>query len=107
MTQDQLEEDGRIARALTAHAPPPLDAMFRIAVLERRERQRYRRRSRRLLAWSSALAALWVIGFNLGVGVFAAGVMAILVASLVGSCLVAIPVAIQLLRRLAHPAATK
>ena len=50
--------DARIGDLLRADAPPERDAFFRIALLERRERQRYRRRTRTLLIGATLLGLL-------------------------------------------------
>jgi len=50
--------DERIATALQHDAPPPRDPMFRIQLLERRERQRFRRRALQALAGGVAVLAV-------------------------------------------------
>lgn len=55
MTQDSDEELGRLLRA---DAPAERDPMFRIRLLERRARKRYRRRSHLLLGVTTALMVI-------------------------------------------------
>ena len=50
--------DARLTAALQADAPPTRDAMFRLNVLVRLERARFRRRTARVLIAAAALAAL-------------------------------------------------
>jgi hypothetical protein len=63
MTQDA---DQRIADLLREGAPPARDPMFRVAVLGRLERAKYRRRTLALLAGALALAAVAVLGAGVG-----------------------------------------
>jgi hypothetical protein len=50
--------DARIGDLLRTDAPPERDALFRIGLLERRERQRYRSRTRTLLIGATLLGLL-------------------------------------------------
>ena len=56
---NQLDE--RLGQLLRQGAPPERDPMFRIALLERRERQRYQRRQWTVLAGAALLGVLFVI----------------------------------------------
>lgn len=53
-----MDQDEKLRRLLRADAPPERDPHFRIALLERRTRQRYQRRQRILLAGTIVLAVL-------------------------------------------------
>jgi hypothetical protein len=55
------ELDERLGQLLRQDAPPVRDPMFRIALLERRERQRYQRRQRMVLASAAVLAVLFAV----------------------------------------------
>ena len=70
------DEDEHIANLLRAAAPPARDAIFRLGVLERRERQRFQRRSLLLLA--AALASVLCFWIGLGAGAGLAGTAMIL-----------------------------
>lgn len=50
--------DEELGRLLRADAPPERDALFRIQVLERRERHRYRRLAMKRLVVTAALITL-------------------------------------------------
>ena len=55
--------DEALAGLLLAGAPPERDPFFRIALIERRTRQRYRQRQRMLLAIAAVAALLPVLAF--------------------------------------------
>jgi hypothetical protein len=92
-------EDDKLGQLLRSDAPSTRDAMFRLSVLERRERQRYERRSVILLAAAATAAIVLWIGFLLA-GPLATFLIALLCASLAGACFISVPGALQLLRRL-------
>lgn len=54
--EDQLDE--KLSRLLRADATPERDARFRIGLIERRERARYQRHQRKLLALALLVALL-------------------------------------------------
>lgn len=58
--------DERITGALQQDAPPPRDPAFRFQVLERRERERFRRRG--WLAIAGGIGVLAVSGLTIGAG---------------------------------------
>jgi hypothetical protein len=60
-----MDQDQKLARLLRADAPPERDPHFRIALLERRTRQRYQRRQRVLIMGSIMLAVLGVLALKL------------------------------------------
>ena len=53
--------DTQLGQLLRQDAPPERDPAFRIALLERRERQRYQRRQRLVLAFGAMLAVLFAV----------------------------------------------
>ena len=59
-------EDERLGALLRQDAPPALDPMFRMKVLERREKMRFRRHSLLLAALALALAVVAWIGISAG-----------------------------------------
>ena len=59
-----MQEDEKLRQWLCADAPAARDAHFRIAVLERRTRQRYQRRQRLLLAGTVVLAVVGSIALH-------------------------------------------
>lgn len=95
MTPDENEH---IANLLRAAAPPVRDPMFRLRVLERRERQHFQRRSLLLLAAALASVLCFWIGLRAEAGL--AGTAAILVAcaALVVSYFLYAPAVKQLIR---------
>lgn len=62
--------DDRLGQLLRQDAPPERDPAFRVGLLERRERQRYKRRQRWVLASATLLAVLLalVVGLSQGLG---------------------------------------
>jgi hypothetical protein len=59
-----MDLDERIATVLRENAPPQRDAMFRIAVLERLERQRFKRRLSLLAVAAAAVVVLVSLGYG-------------------------------------------
>ena len=59
-----MDIDERIATILRANAPPRRDVRFRVAVLERLERQRFKRRLLVLAAAAVAVVTLVSIGYG-------------------------------------------
>jgi hypothetical protein len=53
------DEERRLARFLRQNEPPERDPLFRVKVLERRERQWFRRRVATMLAALLAAGAIW------------------------------------------------
>jgi hypothetical protein len=93
---DELDE--RIAALLNEGAPPKSDPVFRIKVLERRERQRFQRKSISLAAFVAALLAS--IGAARGVGANLAEVAAVVLLCVsLGALVVYAPVVTRILRR--------
>ena len=65
--------DQRIADALRHDAPPPRDPAFRLQLLERRERQRFRRRSLSSLVAAIVVAAVSALAVSTGGASYTAG----------------------------------
>jgi hypothetical protein len=66
--------DARLTAALQADAPPARDPVFRVEVLVRLERTRFRRRLGRVLAVAGALAVVAAVNTPvIGAGIAAAG----------------------------------
>ena len=97
MTQDQEE---RLGRLLREDAPPKRDPLFRLGVLERREHQRFQRRSLALLAAAASLALIFWIGFNAGAGLLATLVVALFCAAVAVSYFLSMRGVTELWRRL-------
>jgi hypothetical protein len=97
MTQDQEETLGRLLRD---DAPPERDALFRFGVFERRERQRFQRRSLALLAAAAGFAVIFWLGFNAGAGLLVTAVIAVFCAAFAVSYVLSMRGVAQLLRRL-------
>ncbi len=96
MTHDP---DQRIADLLRADAPAERDPLFRVAVLHRLEREKYRRQIVSLIACGAVLAALAVGGAAVG-GAARETVIALLVAgALAAVYFVVAPTLTQLLAR--------
>lgn len=101
--QDQ-QQDSRIADLLQADlrrdAPAERDPLFRVAVLGRLERTKYRRRLHALLACAAVLAVIAAIGLSVG-GAVREGTSALLIAAaLAAAYFVVAPILTRLLARL-------
>lgn len=59
-------EDEQLRHLLQRNAPPERDPLFRIKVLERRERQRFRRHVALLLSAILAIVAILALGASVG-----------------------------------------
>jgi amino acid permease len=92
-------DDEKLGELLRSDAPPTRDAMFRLSVLERRERQRYQRKSVILAASAIMLAVVLWVGFNAADRIATFFVAALCIA-LAGACVLSVPGVLQLVRRL-------
>jgi peptidoglycan/LPS O-acetylase OafA/YrhL len=83
------DRDEALARLLLEGAPPERDPFFRIALIERRTRQRYRQRQRTLLVIAAVAALLPALAFaaiqSLGVALLPATLAVIFGAGLVAA----------------------
>jgi hypothetical protein len=68
-----MNVDERITAALQHDAPPPRDPLFRIQLLERREQQRFRRRSLQTLAGTAAVLVVSALTVSAGSMAYVAG----------------------------------
>ena len=93
---DELDE--RIAALLNEGAPPKGDPVFRIKVLERRERQRFQRKSISLAVFVAALLASIGAARGVGANLAEAAAVVLLCVSL-GALVVYAPVVTRILRR--------
>jgi hypothetical protein len=96
MTHDP---DKRLAELLSKDAPPARDALFRVQVLARLEREKYRRRLAAMIACAVVFAAVAAVGASVG-GTTREGAAALLVGvALTVAYFVAAPTLAQLLAR--------
>lgn len=95
---DDLDE--RLGGWLRADAPPERDPLFRVALIERRERQRFRRRSRALLSAAAASAVLPAVAFTVAPDPFAAGLIAALCMALIAAALLSARGVVRVMRLL-------
>ena len=93
-----IDLDERIAALLNESAPPQSDPIFRIQVLERRERQRFRRKSVSLaIAAAALIASVW--GARGAGASIAEGASILLLCAALGAWFVYAPVVTHVLRR--------
>ena len=91
--------DERITTALQHDAPPPRDPLFRIQLLERRERQRFRRRTQQALAGGAAVLIVSALTVSAGSMAYVAGSVLLFALVLVTGAVV-MPEFGRLIRRL-------
>jgi hypothetical protein len=96
MMQDQ---DERFAELLCEDAPAERDALFRISVLERRERVRFQRRSRVLFMAAVVVAFIFGVGFGIGADLFMTTLVALLIAGLTAAFLLSVPGVMEMKHR--------
>jgi hypothetical protein len=94
----KTEIDERIARLLNADAPPERDPVFRIKVLERRERRRFHRQALALVFAALVLIAIAWSSYRAGAEIAEAASVALLCGALAGA-LVYLPVVAHVLRQ--------
>jgi hypothetical protein len=97
MTQ---EVDEKLGTLLRAGAPPERDPLFRIRVLERRESDRFRQRSRGLIAGAVGAVLIHVIALALAPNVLVAGISAVLCLVVVAAAAISFRAAAQAVRSL-------
>ena len=97
MTEGLDEKLGRLPRA---DAPPERDPLFRIRVLERRERQRFQHRSQMLLAAAVVVAVFPALILTLGTSLIAPGLIAAFCIAVIAAGLFSIRGVLQVVRRL-------
>jgi hypothetical protein len=92
--------DERITAALRHDAPPLRDPLFRIQLLERAERQRFRRRTQQALAGGAAVVAVSALTVGAGGEAYTAGGVLLFALVLVTGAVVVLPEFGRLIRRL-------
>jgi hypothetical protein len=92
--------DERITAALQHDAAPPRDPVFRLRVLERREQQRFRRRSLHALAAGAAVAVIAALAVSGGAQEYTAGIVLLCALVLTTGGVVYLPEFGRLIRRL-------
>ncbi len=97
MTHDS---DQRIADLLREDAPAERDPMFRVGVLDRLERAKYRRRLTTVIACAVALAAIALLGVSVGGAVRETTSVLLVVVALATAYFVVAPAVMSLLARL-------
>jgi hypothetical protein len=94
------DADERLAAALRHDAPPPRDARFRLQVIERRERRRFRRRAVGSLTAVTGVAVTSVLAVGAGADAYGAGSVLLFALVLVSAAVVHLPAFGRLLRGL-------
>jgi hypothetical protein len=92
--------DERIATALQHDAPPPRDPIFRLQVLERRERQQFRHRALQGLAALATVGGVSTLTAAAGGEGYIAGSVLLFALALVMAAVVYLPVFGRLVRQL-------
>jgi hypothetical protein len=92
--------DQRITEALQLDAPPLRDPVFRLQVLERRERQRFRRRALHALAAGAAVAVVSALTMSASGEAYTAGSVLLFALALITGAVVYLPEFGRLIRRL-------
>lgn len=92
--------DQRITAALQHDAPPPRDPVFRLQVLERRERQRFRRRGLHALTAGAAVAVVSALTVRASGEAYTAGSVLLFALVLITGAVVYLPEFGRLIRRL-------
>ena len=91
--------DDRITAALQHDAPPPRDPVFRIQLLERRERQRFRRQIQQAVAGGAAVLIVSALTVSAGSMAYVAGSVLLFALVLITGAVV-LPAFGRLIRRL-------
>lgn len=101
------DQDERFGRLLRGDAPPECDALFRISVLERRERVRFQQRSLVMVVAAAAVAVIFGLGFGMGLDLLATTAVAFVVAGLAAAFVLSIPGVIEIRRLLGSRKSTE
>ena len=96
------EKDDRLTQRLQQMAPPPRDPLFRVKVLERRERQQFRTRVAILLSLILALGTALVMSAGASDGVSELARTIVLGVGLVTGVAIYVFAVARLLRRLVN-----
>jgi hypothetical protein len=92
--------DDRITTALRHEAPPLRDPVFRLRVLERRERQRFRRRAAHTCAAMAVVAIVSALTATTGGEAYSAGSVVMFALALTTGAVIYLPDFGRLIRRL-------
>jgi hypothetical protein len=92
--------DERITTALQHNAPPPRDPVFRLQMLERRERQQFRRRAVTALTSAGAVAITSALAVRAGGEAYTAGSVLLFALVLITAVVIHMPEFGRLLRPL-------
>jgi hypothetical protein len=92
------ENDERLTQLLLRNAPPLRDPLFRVQVLERRERQRFRRSVLQLLGAVGAISMSLAVDVGMSGGMFEMARPAILGAAVAVAVSVYVPLLLRLWR---------
>jgi hypothetical protein len=92
------EKDERLRQLLLKNAPPASDPLFRVKVLERRERQRFQQNVLRLVGSVATLAVAIAVGINMSDGTYPAARIAIFGAAAIVTVAVYVPTVVRLWR---------
>jgi hypothetical protein len=90
--------DSRLRALLLAGAPPERDPLFRIRVLERRERERYRRQSRGVVVGAAVVLGCHAVALALAPDVLTAAIGAVAGLVLLGAGALSVASLLQVLR---------
>lgn len=94
------QQDERLGDLLRSYAPPPRDALFRLAVLERREQKRFQQRSLVLVIAAVIVAAIFAGGVALRANLFLTALVALLIAAVAGACVISLRGVREVMHRL-------
>ena len=92
--------EDRITTALRHDEPPLRDPVFRLQVLERRERQGFRRRANHAAAAGAGVALVSALTVTAGDEAYTAGSLLLFALALVTGVVVVVPEFARLIRRL-------
>jgi hypothetical protein len=92
------EKDERISQLLLRNAPPDRDPLFRVKVLERRERQRFQRSVRLLLGAVLAIVVALAVGVRMGGGTYEVARIGLFAIAFGMAVTVYVPLFVRLLR---------
>jgi hypothetical protein len=92
--------DEKIAGLLRQDAPPARDPMFRLNVLERRERERFQLRTRLMVAGGLLVAVIALVGVSMGGDVAQTTIALLVLAALASGYVLYRPAVTRLLQRI-------
>lgn len=107
MSEASDQEDARIAELLAERDPPARDAMFRLSVLERRERKRFQRKTFALLALGIATVTALTVGVASGADLGGVVIVLSIVAAVAASWFISAPAVLHLIQLMLRGAASQ